>query len=391
MNEKQPFLSVFDIIKNDAFISWRLFRTQELEAYWADFLKENPESKTLLQEACQQFDAIKLNQKNPTLESEAKLYEKIQDRIRIYNRNRRKVVFYWLSAASCLLLIIASYLFFSSRQDSYTLSARNEIVGKTLPIEGVRLISGNQTIALKSNTSIALSEEGQVSITDSTSETKALQLTKDKLNKLIVPYGKRSFITLSDGTKVWLNSGTELDFPANFMGNSRDIYVKGEIYIEVAKSTQPFLVHTQQAAVHVLGTKFNISAYADDIAESVVLVEGRVKVESQNQSSLTLQPNEMVPISTQKLTKISVDASEYISWRNGVMEFNKASMAEVLKKVGRYYNVSFENSSDISLNEKTVSGKLFLSSNLDSVMTSVSILSSTDYKRENNHIFIRKK
>ena len=71
--------------------------------------------------------------------------------------------------------------------------------------------------------------------------------------------------------------------------------------------------------------------------------------------------------------------------------FNRTPLNEVLKKIGRYYNVSFENSSDIALNEKTVSGKLLLSNNLDNVMTSISVLSSTEYKREENNISIRKK
>lgn len=99
----------------------------------------------------------------------------------------------------------------------------------------------------------------------------------------------------------------------------------------------------------------------------------------------------MVAISSGQLTKSLVDASEYTSWHDGVIKFNRTSLTDVLKKIGRYYNVSFESSSDIALNEKTVSGKLFLSNNLDSVMTTVSVLSSTDYKREDNLIWIRKK
>ena len=188
-----------------------------------------------------------------------------------------------------------------------------------------------------------------------------------------------------------MNSGTELTFPAEFSGTSREIHLQGEIYIEVAPSDRPFLVHTPKAVVHVKGTRFNISAYADEPTESVVLVSGSVQVEMQNQPPLTLVPDEMVAISSGQLTKSLVDASEYTSWHDGVIKFNRTSLTDVLKKIGRYYNVSFESSSDIALNEKTVSGKLFLSNNLDSVMTTVSVLSSTDYKREDNLIWIRKK
>jgi len=102
-------------------------------------------------------------------------------------------------------------------------------------------------------------------------------------------------------------------------------------------------------------------------------------------------PNEKIDISENNIRKEKVDISEYISWKEGILEFRNTPMSEILKKIGRYYNVQFEETPDIPLNKQTCSGKLFLSNNLDSVMTSVSILSSTVYKRENNTIQITKK
>ena len=182
-----------------------------------------------------------------------------------------------------------------------------------------------------------------------------------------------------------------VDFPTQFTHSSRDIKVKGEIYLEVAKSDKPFLVHTPKSAIRVLGTKFNIAAYEDDFTESIVLVEGKVQVKASDQKTVMLSPNEMATIYTDEITLSTVDVSSYISWKNGYMEFKKTSMEDVLLKIGRYYNISFEKNPNIALNTKSVSGKLFLFNDIDSVMTAISIMSSTNYKREDNIILIQKK
>jgi len=122
-----------------------------------------------------------------------------------------------------------------------------------------------------------------------------------------------------------------------------------------------------------------------------VLVEGKVRIERGSAQIAELLPNEKIDITGNDILKEKVDVSEFISWRKGVLEFNNTPVSEILKKIGRYYNVQFEGTTDIPLSKQTCSGKLFLSNNLDSVMTSVSILSSTVYQRENNRIHISKK
>lgn len=265
------------------------------------------------------------------------------------------------------------------------------IVGNTLPEEDIYLITGNKKIELTQNSHIGLTKEGKATITDSTHSKKELLLAKTEMNSLFVPYGKRTNLTLSDGTEVWLNSGTQLDFPSEFMGKTREIRVDGEIYIDVAHNPScPFIVHAQGTEVIVQGTSFNISAYRDDLKKTIVLVAGKVKIKRGDKHIADLLPNEKIDITENNILKETVDVSEYISWKKGVLEFNSTPMAEILKKIGRYYNVQFENTADVKLNEQTFSGKLFLSNNLDSVMTSVSILSATNYQREKKKIHITK-
>ena len=168
--------------------------------------------------------------------------------------------------------------------------------------------------------------------------------------------------------------------------------MNGEIYIDVAHNEKtPFIVRTDGMDVLVYGTAFNISAYNDDISKTVVLVEGKVKIETDDNYQTELIPNEKIEIIDKTITKEIVDINEYVGWKNGMLIFNSSPMSDILKKIGRYYNVEFEKTQEVSLNDKSFSGKLFLSNNLDSVMTSISILSSTEYLRENNKIFISKK
>lgn len=394
MSEKQHFSSIADFLNDDMFIVWRLFRTDETEQYWREFVREHPQAKPLLLEACRRFEAVRLNEKRRLCpEAREAMYRQLLTRLPVHKPVRRRPTVWKIAAASVIFAVVSTMCmvwFTRSRQQPIALN--DKIVGRTLPSEQVQLIAGDQTIELPSSSEITLSEKGKASVLDHTSvDAQALQLADDKPNKLLVPYGKRSFITLADGSRIWLNSGTELTFPAEFSGTSREVHLQGEIYIEVTPSDRPFLVHTPKAVVHVKGTRFNVSAYADEPTELVVLVSGSVQVEVQNQPPLTLAPDEMAAISSEGVIKKNVDVSEHTSWHDGVMKFNRTPLNDVLKKIGRYYNVSFENSSDIALNEKTVSGKLFLSNNLDNVMTSISVLSSTEYERKENNISIRKK
>ena len=126
------------------------------------------------------------------------------------------------------------------------------------------------------------SDGGQVVVKGNQQEEKLENPTSSKaatINQIVVPFGRRHSITLSDGTRVQLNSGSRLIFPAGFSGKNREVYLKGEGYFEVFKNpNQPFIVKTNVMDIKVLGTIFNISAYEDEQNAYAVLVEGKVAV-----------------------------------------------------------------------------------------------------------------
>lgn len=391
-NKKRSSRNDYDFLLDENFIRWRLTQPNELDEYWGNFLIENPHLEKAFHKALEQFDAVRINQSRLAEKDKKDLYKLILVNI---NRHKRIIFLRRIGAVAAVSMIAVLSVLFFTNKDHEILSDTLEngmIVGETLPAEEIYLISEGEKTNIAHRSHIDLTGNGKALVTDSVMSAKELSLAKTELNKLVVPYGKRATLTLSDGTDVWLNSGTQLDFPAEFIGDKREIRVNGEIFIDVAHNAEkPFIVHTQGMDIRVRGTSFNVSAYHDDIIKRVVLVEGRVEIDMDNNHTNELFPNEKIEITGEKVTKELVNVSEYISWTKGVLEFDETPVSEILKKIGRYYNVQFESNPEIELNDRTCSGKLFLSSNLDSVMTSVSVLSSTAYKRENNIIHITKK
>ena len=237
---------------------------------------------------------------------------------------------------------------------------------------------------------VEFAQNGKLKITERNENEKTVEFTENSLNTLIVPYGKRSTLTLSDGSKVWLNSGSVFKFPAQFTGNTREIHLaSGEMYIEVSPDKKkPFRVRTSDFQVKVHGTKFNVATYGDS-PQSIVLVAGSVSLLSQNQPEVFLSPNEQAVYAdngTFQTKKVDVD--RFISWKDGYLELNKTPMTEILKQIGRYYNLSFNYDNDVNLQKRTCTGKIHLSENLDNVMTTIGLLSSTQYTKDNNKVFI---
>lgn len=368
-----------DFLENREFIQWRLERTTQQDDYWSSFIKENPSLVEEFEKAISIFEKLRINEHDFT--DTDLLYQKIQLSISNHRKKKYRIVNYLSVAAVALLLIVGTFLI--NKESMPTTATNEQIIGETHPSEDVLLLVGGDVITLNQNSEVE-QVDGQMTYTDSTDTKKIIKTDDVQMNKLIVPNGKRSSLILADGSKVWINSGTELEFPSKFNNDTRDIYVNGEIYIDVHQSTkQPFIVHTATFDVEVFGTSFNVSAYDDDDETSVVLVEGSVKLNSQG-NSVKMRPNEMAKFSTAGFSKQEIDVSLYTSWIKGVFIFDGTPIAEVLKKVGRYYNISFSELQNIS--DKKITGKLYLSENIDDVLSSISTLTSTTYKREDNII-----
>lgn len=160
-------------------------------------------------------------------------------------------------------------------------------------------------------------------------------------NVLTVPTGGEFRVVLSDGTSVFLNSGSELRYPEVFRGDRRDVFLKGEGWFDVAKdTTRAFRVHAGEMEVQVLGTSFNVRAYEQMESLSTTLVSGSVEVNC-NRERFKMLPGERFEYRKKhKRARIEqVDAELYTSWKDGYYKFRQASLEEIMETLSVWYGL----------------------------------------------------
>ena len=194
-------------------------------------------------------------------------------------------------------------------------------------------------------------EKGQkIMLGDSLLSQKEESITADSYNTLEVPLRCDFNFTMSDGTRVWINAASTLKYPAKFAADSRTVYASGEIYLEVAKDAgRPFYVVVDGITVKVLGTSFNIRAYADENDTKVTLLEGKIAAQI-NDKEYTLTPGKQLKRDkTFGETSVrTVDPAEIVSWTRGYYIFKKARLQEVVNTLKNWYGVNIMLSSGAS-------------------------------------------
>ncbi|MBR5696997.1 MAG: FecR domain-containing protein [Prevotella sp.] len=167
---------------------------------------------------------------------------------------------------------------------------------------------------------------------------------------MTTPRGKDYHLTLADGTRVWMNADSQLEFPEQFNGARRTVRLHGEAYFEVAKDRRhPFVVETDYLTTTVLGTSFNVRAYSQNDA-GVALVEGSVSVKSGRENML-LKPGQLVQVANGKLKTENVNTYGYTQRKDGYFYFTDDTMRGIMAELGRWYNktVVFEEASDMDI------------------------------------------
>ena len=161
-------------------------------------------------------------------------------------------------------------------------------------------------------------------------------------NTVNVPYGGTYTVELCDGTKVYLNSGTTLEFPSRFDGKVRSVILKGEAYFDVARNvSKPFVVEVDEMKVKVLGTSFNVKSYVDEPGVYTTLVEGSVAILRDGQPEKKIKPGEQAYYNkgVGTLSIAEVDVNEFTSWKDGLFYFKDIALEEILRIVSRWYDL----------------------------------------------------
>lgn len=160
-------------------------------------------------------------------------------------------------------------------------------------------------------------------------------------NQLIVPRGGEYSIRLSDGTRVWLNSASELKYPVHFNDTTRKVYLKGEAYFQVAHNQQKaFIVVTDDIEVKVYGTEFNINTRAEDCVQTT-LVNGSVSIRNAAMPEKRLRPDQMAEYNrkTGLLAIADVDVANYIGWKSGVYVFENRTIDQIMEELSLWYDI----------------------------------------------------
>lgn len=373
-----------DFLRDDLFLYWRVDPTKELDSFWEEFLVRNEDLKAPFNQAIEAFEEIRKDFEPDDLDDIALREILKTNHAHLRRRKRMNGLFSSIAAAILLLLTISTVIYLQSRPENS--EAPLPTLGQVMSDDQIQLVTESGIVVIDDNSTVNFSDKKQSVETHNLLTSKEVNVSGGQQNKLIVPYGKRSNLILADGSKIQLNSGTQMEFPSHFSGESREISVVGEIYIEVANITDtPFLIHTPHSIITVHGTTFNVSSYAEDDNELVVLVNGSVEIASNN-STVALKPSEAAEIGGGKILKKKVDVSDYISWIDGYMQLTKTPLNEVLIKVGRYYNIEFQYDRDLDLSSRTCSGKLFLSDDVTDVLDMFSKMTYLEYETHNDDI-----
>lgn len=281
----------------------------------------------------------------------------------------------WLWAAAAVVLLAAGTYYWSQHGHKDVPSSRLALATDALPggNKATLILSNGQTVVLDSVHLGQLTQQQGANIIKKDSGALAYvaqgaHSATISYNTLSTPRGGQYHLQLTDGTVVWLNAASSIRYPTAFAGTARQVEVTGEVYFEVAQDkSKPFHVKVNGIDVEVLGTSFNINAYADERAIRATLLNGSIKIINTT-SAYTLNPGQQAVITGQSPITINnqVDLEEVMAWKNGRFKFDDTPLPDALRQLSRWYDVEVEYQGDVS--NKTVGGKMQRDLNLSEVL-----------------------
>lgn len=259
---------------------------------------------------------------------------------------QRKIKRWWIYAvAGCAVIGLMIATLWTQPMDGRLEKA--QALNDRKAYKAVLILGNGQEVSLEDSTHMLITEARGAKIVRTGNSVRydvhdGQQEEEVEWNTIIVPRGGEYKLLLSDGTRVWLNSESQLTYPVRFGGKQREVAMKGEVCFDVARNENaPFMVKTDKMTVKVLGTLFNVEAYPEDHKVTTTLVKGKVEI-STNRDQLILVPDRQAIIGEDGVLIVKdVFAEEYVSWTNGIFHFTEASLEEIMTRLSRWYNIDF--------------------------------------------------
>lgn len=387
-----------DFIKDEYFQKWVLDTDAMATNFWENWLKDHPEKKDIVENAkrfilLMSFDDKKLSSDN----FDAMWRNIVECRDDEIGKYKRKKSFGWtknfpvlrVAAVFTGLVILGSgiYLFNPFVTNNAFVGSDSQVI--------LELQDGTKKVLDESSVGELKNQKGQTVLTknQNTLIYKQAKLSSETLeyNQLTVPYGKKFQLVLSDGSHVFLNSGSVLRYPFNFLeGKPRDVYLDGEAYFAVQKDKNPFTVITDDMNTQVYGTEFNVSSYKNENNTSTVLVEGSVGVyrssNEQDIGPIIIKPGERAVFKENTIAVENTEVSKYIAWKDNKLFFVNDRFELIIKELERHFNVQIENKY-AELNSKRFTGT-FEKESLETILKTCQAHTPFDYEVDGGKITI---
>ena len=308
-------------------------------------------------------------------------------------------VWYGVAAAVVILLSVGGILLWNSGEiEEKPVQVAKKVTIQPGKSQAILVLSSGEEVAMgnvsrqleeKDGTSVVVSETGRISYQSAEGKGGTTKDTARVMNRLVIPRGGEFNLTLSDGTRVWLNAETELRYPVQFNGKERVVYLKGEAYFEVSKNKEkPFLVQVDDMSVKVYGTAFNVNTYNKI---ETVLVTGSVSM-NQGGKEVLLKPNQKGVFDqvSGKITVEDVDVLAYVSWKNGDFIFRNESLNSIMDKLSRWYGLEVLYQ-DARLQNVRLSGNLKRYKDVRELFVSFEKISDARFKVQGNKVIVSSK
>ena len=275
--------------------------------------------------------------------------EKALSKLKNRKQVKRRGILSWIAAASVVVIAgVSAWILLSQEPDVDNLS----VTEKFEPGKAIVTLEMASGLKYRLDTLSSVVRNNRVNVAFDNNDGVLKIKEQDSLadgatkeigyNTVNVPYGGTYTVELCDGTKVYLNSGTRLEFPSRFDGKVRSVILKGEAYFDVARNvSKPFVVEVDEMKVKVLGTSFNVKSYVDEPGVYTTLVEGSVAILRDGQPEKKIKPGEQAYYNkgVGTLSIAEVDVKEFTSWKDGVFYFKDIALEEILRIVSRWYDL----------------------------------------------------
>lgn len=391
-------------IKNRRFLDWVNNPNDENNRYWKAYIADHPDEE----ETICTLKSILLSLRPDDIErldsmEKEELFSKILSALENREENtkvRRLIPRFYKYAAVLVMALGLGYYFIEPFQgtDEFPIGNMPNAAIESISETQLILNSGEQFLISNNQSTVEYTASGNVVVnSNDTLNTDSKTAIKDEfLNQLIVPYGRRSKISLEDGTIVHLNAGSRFIFPKVFTGKERKVFLEGEAFFEVATNkNRPFIVKTLEKdfEIQVVGTRFNVSSYAADDEILTVLTEGEVHINKEinpfYSEKTKLKPGELASWSKsdKKVGVKTVNTDNYTLWVEGILQFKSLSVFDVAKKIERFYNIEILMEETLSKNIR-ISGKLDLHNDLVKTMESFAMVSTLEFEKVNDKKYL---